>query len=415
MTERFETIFVPTVLGLDLLVLLAPPLLGLTSFADSFYRALTLLVAASPCALAIGTPAAILSAIAQAARNGVLVKGGAHLENLGALNAIAFDKTGTVTRGKPEVTDVISSQSSVVSSQNELLALAAAVESRSTHPLAQAVVRAAQARGLELPTMDAVEALTGRGMGAILNGATVLMGNLKLFDDERITVDDSIRQRVESLERGGKTTMVIARGSTILGILALADTPRAEARDALARLRALGIRQTIMLTGDNERVAAAIARQVGVSDVRANLMPEDKVTAIRALIAQHGAVAMVGDGVNDAPALANATVGIAMGGAGTDVALESADIALMADDLSKLPFAIGLSRATRAVIRQNLALSLGVIALLIAASVTGFVGLGVAILFHEGSTLAVVGNALRLLAFREGKMQNQIKAATSEY
>jgi len=415
LTERFETIFVPTVLGLDLLVLLAPPLLGLTSFADSFYRALTLLVAASPCALAIGTPAAILSAIAQAARNGVLVKGGAHLENLGALNAIAFDKTGTVTRGKPEVTDVISSQSSVVSSQNELLALAAAVESRSTHPLAQAVVRAAQARGLELPTVDAVEALTGRGMGAILNGATVLMGNLKLFDDERITVDDSIRQRVESLERGGKTTMVIARGSTILGILALADTPRAEARDALARLRALGIRQTIMLTGDNERVAAAIARQVGVSDVRANLMPEDKVTAIRALIAQHGAVAMVGDGVNDAPALANATVGIAMGGAGTDVALESADIALMADDLSKLPFAIGLSRATRAVIRQNLALSLGVIALLIAASVTGFVGLGVAILFHEGSTLAVVGNALRLLAFREGKMQNQIKAATSEY
>jgi len=415
LTERFETIFVPTVLGLDLLVLLAPPLLGLTSFADSFYRALTLLVAASPCALAIGTPAAILSAIAQAARNGVLVKGGAHLENLGALNAIAFDKTGTVTRGKPEVTDVISSQSSVVSSQNELLALAAAVESRSTHPLAQAVVRAAQARGLELPTVDAVEALTGRGMGAILNGATVLMGNLKLFDDERITVNDSIRQRVESLERGGKTTMVIARGSTILGIIALADTPRAEARAALARLRALGIRQTIMLTGDNERVAAAIARQVGVSDVRANLMPEDKVTAIRALIAQHGAVAMVGDGVNDAPALANATVGIAMGGAGTDVALESADIALMADDLSKLPFAIGLSRATRAVIRQNLALSLGVIALLIAASVTGFVGLGVAILFHEGSTLAVVGNALRLLAFREGKMQNQIKAATSEY
>ncbi|MCL4528759.1 MAG: HAD-IC family P-type ATPase, partial [Chloroflexi bacterium] len=209
-----------------------------------------------------------------------------------------------------------------------------------------------------------------------------------------------IRRRVESLERDGKTTMVIARGNAILGIIALADTLRTESKDALARLRALGIRQTIMLTGDNERVAAAMAKQVGLSDYRANLMPEDKVTAIRELNTQFGAVAMVGDGVNDAPALANATVGIAMGGAGTDVALESADIALMGDDLSKLPFAVGLSRATRAVIRQNLAIALGVIALLIITSVTGIVGLGIAILFHEGSTLVVVGNALRLLGYR---------------
>jgi len=245
-----------------------------------------------------------------------------------------------------------------------------------------------------------VESLTGRGMRAQLDGATVFIGNLKLFADEKIAVDDSIRQRVELFEREGKTTMLIARNSTMLGIIALADTPRTESRAALAHLRALGVRQTIMLTGDNERVAATIAKQVGLTDYRANLMPEDKVSAIRELNVKYGAVAMVGDGVNDAPALANATVGIAMGGAGTDVALESADIALMGDDLSKLPFAVGLSRATRAVIRQNLAISLGVIALLIVTSVTGIVSLGIAILFHEGSTLVVVGNSLRLLGYR---------------
>ena len=398
-TEKFESVFVPVVLALDVTLIVIPPILGIAPLDVSFYRAMALLVAASPCALAIGTPAAILSAVAQAARNGVLVKGGAHLENLGALNAIAFDKTGTVTKGKPEVTDVVAMTNDQLAN-DKLLALAAAVESRSTHPLAQAVVRAAQERGLEFPSVDAVESLTGRGMGAILDRATVLIGNLKLFDDERIAVDDSIHERVELFEREGKTTMVIARGSAILGILALADTPRIESKDALARLKSLGIRQTIMLTGDNERVAATIAKQVGLTDYRANLMPEDKVTAIRELKTKYGAVAMIGDGVNDAPALANATVGIAMGGAGTDVALETADIALMGDDLSKLPFAVGLSRAARAVIRQNLAIALGVIALLIVASVTGFVSLGVAILLHEGSTLAVVGNALRLLTFR---------------
>ena len=410
-TEKFESVFVPVVLTLDVVLVFIPPLVGIAPFDVSFYRAMALLVAASPCALAIGTPAAILSAVGQAARNGVLIKGGAHLENLGALDAIAFDKTGTLTKGKPEVTDVVAMTNPGTARQgrcdrlsnDKLLALAAGVESRSTHPLAQAVVRAAQTRGLVLPTVDVVEALTGRGMRAKLDGARVVIGNLKLLAAEKIAVDDATRQRVESLEREGKTTMLVARDGAVLGILAVADTPRAESRDALARLRALGIRQTIMLTGDNERVAAAIAKQVGLTDYHANLMPEDKVTAIRQLCTQFGAVAMVGDGVNDAPALANATVGIAMGGAGTDVALESADIALMGDDLSKLPFAIGLSRATRAVIRQNLAIALGVIGLLIVTSVTGFIGLGIAILFHEGSTLVVVGNALRLLGFRERK------------
>lgn len=224
--------------------------------------------------------------------------------------------------------------------------------------------------------------------------------NVKLLEDEEVAVGDAVQAQVEALERAGKTTMLVARDGAVLGIVALADTPRLEARDALGRLKSLGVRQTIMLTGDNERVAAAIAEQVGLSDYRANLLPGDKVTAIRQLNADYGAVAMVGDGVNDAPALANATVGIAMGGAGTDVALETADVALMGDDLSKLPFAVGLSRAARGIIQQNLFIALGVIGLLIVSTVTGFVGLGVAILFHEGSTLLVVGNALRLLGYK---------------
>ncbi len=397
-TEKFEGMFVPVVLALDLAVLIVPPLLGIAPLDVSFYRALTLLVAASPCALAIGTPAAILSAIAQAARNGVLVKGGVHLENLGALEVIAFDKTGTLTRGKPEVIETFVTGQGSGTGPEHMLAIAAAVESRSTHPMAQAVMRAT--RGYSTPAADRVESLTGRGLRARLNGSTVLIGNLKWLDEERVPVDEPTRVRVDTLEQGGKTTMLVAQDRSVLGIIALADTMRAESQATLASLKALGVRQSIMLTGDNERVAAAMARQVGVSDYRANLLPEDKVKAIRELNAQYGAVAMVGDGVNDAPALANATVGIAMGGAGTDVALESADIALMGDDLSKLPFAVGLSRATRAVIRQNLAIALGVIALLILTSVTGFISLGIAIVFHEGSTLAVVGNALRLLGFR---------------
>ncbi|MCL5951611.1 MAG: cadmium-translocating P-type ATPase [Chloroflexi bacterium] len=398
-TERFESFFVPVVLALDVALIAVPPLVGLAPLDVSFYRAMALLVAASPCALAIGTPAAVLSAVAQAARNGVLVKGGAHLENLGGLDAIAFDKTGTLTQGKPEVTTVLA-LSPDAGEHYTTLAIAAAVESRSTHPLAQAVVRAAKARSLTLPTVEGVQSLAGRGIGAVLDGRTVLVGNLRFLEVEGIAIDEAVRRQVESLEQDGQTTMAVAWGSTVMGVIAVADTPRREAKEALDRLRELGVRQTIMLTGDNERVAGAIAQAVGVDEYRASLLPEDKVKAIRELKAKHGAVAMVGDGVNDAPALANSTVGIAMGGAGTDVALESADIALMADDLSKLPFAVGLSRAARSIIRQNLAIALGVIGILIVASVTGFVSLGIAIVFHEGSTLAVVGNALRLLGFR---------------
>lgn len=394
--EKFERVFVPAVLILTALVIILPPLFGF-AFRDSFLRAMTLLVAASPCALALGTPASILVGVAQAARNGVLVKGGAHLENLGRLKAIAFDKTGTVTHGRPEVTDIVPLSGL---SKEELLSLAAGAESRSAHPLAQAVVRAAQTQGAPLAVMDEVESLTGRGLRAVLSGKSIWIGNRKLMDEAGVLLSGEALEKGEALQKAGKTLMWIAEDRIVLGLIALADTLRSEAAQAMKALKQVGVEHTIMLTGDNSRAASAIAAEIGLTEFRADLMPEDKLTVIRELVQQYGQVAMIGDGVNDAPALANATVGIAMGGAGTDVALETADVALMDDDLSKLPFAVGLGRATRAIIVQNLAVSLGVIALLIIASLTGLVSIGIAVIFHEGSTLVVVANALRLLGYQ---------------
>ncbi len=391
-TDRFERIFVPVVLvGAGLLIVL-PPLFGFP-FAESFYRAMAVLVAASPCALAIATPSAVLSGIARAARGGVLIKGGAHLENLGTLSAIAFDKTGTLTVGKPKLTDVVA----VDGSEEALLKIAAAVESRSAHPLAQAVVTEAKARGLTWGEAEEVESVTGKGLRAKLDGQKATVGNLRLFDGE--LVPKAILQQAERLGAEGKTIMLVQAGSRFLGVLGLADTARAGVREVLTRLHRIGIRQTIMLTGDNARVGRAIADAIGLDEVKAGLLPEDKVRAMEELGQRHGQVAMVGDGVNDAPAMARATVGIAMGGAGTDVALETADVALMADDLSRLPFAVALSRASRRIIRQNLFVSLGVVALLIPATLFGWAGIGLAVAIHEGSTLVVVINALRLLAY----------------
>ena len=396
MTEKFTRWFVPAVLIAVVLMIVVPPLLGGT-FRDSFLRAMTLLVACSPCALALGTPSAMLAGIAQAARKGLLIKGGAHLETLGALTTIAFDKTGTLTHGQPEVTDVITEANR---DADEFLATAAALESRSGHPLAQAVVRAANQRSLTLPPAGELTSFTGRGIRSTVNGVDVLIGNRKLLDEFSIALSDSLREQMERLEADGKTTMIVAIGGAAAGVIALADTPRADAKTTLQQLKALGIRQTLLLTGDNRRVGEKMASLLGLDAVRAELMPEDKVTAIRELAAGE-TVAMVGDGVNDAPALAAASVGIAMGGAGTDVALETADVALMGDELSKLPFAVGLGRATRRVVFQNLAISALVIAFLIITSILGVVGIGLAIVFHEGSTLVVVANSLRLLAYRE--------------
>jgi Cd2+/Zn2+-exporting ATPase len=396
-TERFERIFVPAVLVADLLLIVVPPLLGLWDWSTSFYRGMALLVASSPCALALGTPSAVLAGIAQAARNGVLIKGGAHLENLGTLRALAFDKTGTLTVGSPEVTDVVPAAGVT---ESELLSVSAAVEQHSQHPLAQAVVRRAGADRLELPKAGPLESITARGVRSVVAGETVEIGSLRLWQEQGVEIAAEMLAAVERLQAGGRSTMVVRRGPRWLGVLGVADRPREGVRENLDRLRALGLGPLVMLTGDNRGVGEAIGREVGVDEVKAELLPEDKVTAIRELLGQHGQVAMIGDGVNDAPALAHATVGIAMGGAGTAVALETADVALMGDDLGKLPFAVGLSRRARAIIRQNLYLSLAVIALLVVATTTGFFGIGLAVVAHEGSTLVVIANALRLLGYR---------------
>jgi len=395
LTERFTAWFVPaTLLGAAALAVL--PLLFAVTFSDSLLRAMTLLVAASPCALALGTPAAMLAGIAQGARKGLLIKGGAHLETLGTVRVIAFDKTGTLTQGRPEVVDIVAAEGV---DEGWLVTMTAAVERRSGHPLAQAIVGAAEARRLELPEARDVTSVTGRGLGGVVAGQAVLIGNRRLMDESGIALPREVAESADQFGRDGKSTMIVAIDGRAAGVIAVADTLRPNAIATVQRLRKAGIKRLLLLTGDNQQVGEALARSLQLDAVRSNLMPEDKVAAIQEL-ATGETVAMVGDGVNDAPALATASVGIAMGGASTDVALETADVALMGNDLSALPFAIELGRATRRVVLQNLAVSIGVIAILVGSSVSGLVTISGAIVFHEGSTLVVVANALRLLAFR---------------
>ncbi len=397
LTDRFERIFVPLVLLSAFALAILPAVMGWWTWSTSFYRSMALLVAASPCALAIGTPSAVLAGIAQAARNGVLIKGGVHLEKLGAVAALAMDKTGTLTVGRPDVTDVVPAGAV---SPDELLRVAGAVEKTSQHPLGEAVVRRAEAEGVALPEAGDLESLTGRGVRSSLDGRVVEIGNLRLWEETGVPVPEEVRAAVERLSESGKSVMAVRHGERWLGTLGVADRPRPGVRETLDRIREQGVGTLVMMTGDNRGVAEAVAREVGIDEVMAELLPEDKVAAVKALLARHDGVAMVGDGVNDAPALATADVGIAMGGAGTAAALETADVALMGDDLAGIPFTVGLSRRTRAVIRQNLAVSLSVIALLIVATTTGIFGIGPAVVVHEGSTLVVVGNALRLLRYR---------------
>jgi Cd2+/Zn2+-exporting ATPase len=395
-TDRIERYFVPAVLTFVVLLVFSWVVID-EPFAASFYRAMAVLVAASPCALAIATPSAVLSGVARAARGGVLVKGGAALENLGRLSAIAFDKTGTLTEGKPRLTDVVTSSGIA---EDELLCVAIAVEKLSDHPLAAAVVSGGQARLKIDSNMQAedVQSITGRGIKATVDGESVYIGKESLFAElGGVPLPDVLKESIEIRKTNGRTTMIVRRGDSYLGVLGLMDTPREAAKSVVARLRSLGIGQIIMLSGDNQQVADAVAKEIGIDEAMGDLMPDDKVEAIRKLAA-NGGVAMLGDGVNDAPAMANATVGIAMGAAGSDVALETADVALMADDLNHLPFAVGLSRRTSSIIRQNLWFSLGMVAFLVPATVFGL-QMGAAVVFHEGSTLLVVFNALRLLAY----------------
>lgn len=397
-TDKFEKYFVPAVIVGVVLLLFAFLVID-EPFSASFYRAMAVLVAASPCALAIATPSAVLSGVARAARGGVLIKGGGPLENLGRLSAIAFDKTGTLTEGKPRITDVVPYGDI---SEEEFLRTTIAVEKLSDHPLAAAVVR----DGLErlkdnsIPEAHNLQSITGRGIKATVDGQTVYVGKDDLFAEvDGQPLPDDLRSSVEELESQGRTTMIVRRGEQYLGVIGLMDTPREAAKVMITNLRELGIERMIMISGDNQQVADAVAKEVGIDEAWGDLMPDDKVAAIKKLRAERD-VAMVGDGVNDAPAMANATVGIAMGAAGSDVALETADVALMADDLSHLPFAVGLSRQTSRIIRQNLWYSLGMVAILVPATILGL-NIGFAVLLHEGSTLVVVFNALRLLVYQK--------------
>ncbi|MBX9461107.1 MAG: heavy metal translocating P-type ATPase [Brevundimonas sp.] len=409
-TDRFERIFVPLVLALAFVLLFAWVVVD-EPFRDSFYRAMAVLVAASPCALAIATPSAVLSGVARAARAGVLIKGGAPLENLGSLNAIAFDKTGTLTEGRPRITDIVPVRGS---REEELLATAVAVERLSDHPLAEAIARDGGERlgKIAIPAATDLESLTGRGVTASLEGETIWIGKPEMFGVDGVApLGDETSSAVARLRLEGRTLMVVRRGARDLGVIGLLDTPRAAAKPTLAALRALGVQRMIMISGDHQNAAQAIAGQVGLTDAWGDLMPEDKVEAIKRLRAD-GKIAMVGDGVNDAPAMATATVGIAMGAAGSDVALETADVALMSDDLSQLPFTVGLSRRTRGIILQNLIVSLGVVAFLVPATILGL-GIGPAVALHEGSTLLVVINALRLLGYRDPARRPPSRAASS--
>ncbi|MCJ8167614.1 heavy metal translocating P-type ATPase [Pontibacter sp. E15-1] len=399
-TDKFEKYFVPSVLLLVVLLNFAFLVVD-EPFSASFYRAMAVLVAASPCALAISTPSAVLSGVARAARGGVLIKGGRPLEDLGVLTALAFDKTGTLTEGKPKLTNVVALDDL---SEEEILKKAVAVEALSDHPLAKAVVRDGKERlkGTPVPHAEDLEAVLGKGIKATLEGNKVYIGNLALFEElDEIKPPQEIIGKVQSLEADGNTTMLVRENDSYIGIIALMDTPRAAAKATLEALKKLGIKRMVMLTGDNQKVADAVAREIGLTDAWGGLLPEEKVAAIKELRQQESKVAMVGDGVNDAPAMANSTVGIAMGAAGSDVALETADIALMSDKLENLPFAIGLSRMSKRIIKQNLWVSLGIVALLIPSTILGLANIGVAVLIHEGSTLLVVFNALRLLAYKK--------------
>ena len=400
-TDKFERYFVPIILGLVVLLLGAFLVIDET-FNDSFYRAMTVLVAASPCALAISTPSAVLSGVARAAKGGVLIKGGRPLEDLGVLTALAFDKTGTLTEGKPNLTEVIALDNV---DENELLRIAVAVEALSDHPLAKAIVRDGKKRiGDERLLSEAqnLESVLGKGVKALLWSDDIYIGNLELHDNiDNQKPSAAIREQVEALEERGNTTMIVRRNNAYIGILALMDTPRKEAQSTLQKLKKVGIKRMIMLTGDNQKVADAVAQEIGITDAWGGLLPEQKVDAIKELKETESKVAMVGDGVNDAPAMAHSTVGIAMGAASSAVALETADIALMGNTLDALPFAIGLSRMTRRIIKQNIFISLGVVALLIPATIFGFANMAIAVVFHEGSTLVVVLNALRLLRYKK--------------
>ncbi len=391
--ERFARTYTPAVMVLAVLVLLTPPLLFAGAWGEWLYRALVLLVIGCPCALVISTPVSIVAALASAARHGVLVKGGLYVEVPAHLKAVALDKTGTLTEGRPRVLEVAPMNGH---DERELLEIAMSLEARSEHPLAAAILEYGNARNLAVRAAENFQIVQGKGASGRLDGRSYWLGSHRLLE-ERGQETEAVHERLEVLAGTGRTVVVVGDETHVCGFLALADTLRPASPAVLAALRELGVERIVMLTGDNRRTAESVGWQAGVDEVRAELLPADKVAAVEELVARHGAVGMVGDGVNDAPAMARATLGIAMGAAGSDAAIETADVALMSDDLSKVPWLIAHSRRTLAVIRQNIALSLAVKATFVVLTFTGHASLWGAIAADMGASLLVIFNGLRLL------------------
>ena len=398
--DRFAKYYTPAIIIFALLLAVIPPLFMGADWSEWIYRGLAVLVVGCPCALVISTPVAIVTAIGNAAKNGVLIKGGIHLEEAGSLKVIAFDKTGTLTKGVPSVTDVITYNGN----ENELMAITAAIEKGSQHPLASAIIRKAEEDGLNFNDVSVKEfqSITGKGVKAKVNNEMYYVGSPGLFEELLPNgIQSEIKEQITTLQTQGKTVMALGTEKEILALIAVADEIRESSKEVIRKLHQVGIEKTVMLTGDNQRTAEAIGKQVGVSDIKADLLPEDKLNFIKELRDKYQSVAMVGDGVNDAPALAASTVGVAMGGAGTDTALETADIALMSDDLSKLPYTIKLSRKALAIIKQNITFSLGIKALALLLIVPNWLTLWLAIFADMGATLIVTLNSMRLLKVKE--------------
>ncbi|CAI9391362.1 heavy metal translocating P-type ATPase [Niallia sp. HCP3S3_B10] len=396
--DKFAKYYTPAIVILALLIVVVPPLFFGGDWSKWIYEGLAVLVVGCPCALVVSTPVAVVTAIGNAAKNGVLIKGGIHLEESGALKAIAFDKTGTLTKGIPAVTDILI----FGGDQNNLLLTTAAIEKGSQHPLASAIMRKAEEKGLKFNdvSVDDFQSITGKGVKAKVNNQMYYVGSPNLFEELHGSISNDRKEKIAEMQTQGKTVMVLGTEKEILLFIAVADEMRESSKEVIGKLNNMGI-ETVMLTGDNQRTAEAIGKQVGVSDIKADLLPEDKLNFIKELRAKHQSVAMVGDGVNDAPALAASTVGVAMGGAGTDTALETADIALMSDDLSKLPYTIKLSRKALAIIKQNITFSLAIKLVALLLVMPGWLTLWIAIFADMGATLLVTLNSLRLLKVKE--------------
>lgn len=392
--DRFAQYYTPLIVVLALLIAVVPPLLFSAAWSTWVYQGLAVLVVGCPCALVVSTPVAVVTAIGNAANNGVLIKGGIHLEEAGALKAIAFDKTGTLTKGVPAVTDIITYSGN----ENDLLTITAAIEKGSQHPLASALMREAESRGLDFDKLvvEDFQSITGKGVKAKVNNEMYYVGSPKIFEEIHGVLESNQKRQINDIEAQGKTVMVLGNEEEILSLIAVADEIRETSKAVINQLNKIGI-ETVMLTGDNERTAREIGKQVGVSDIKASLLPEDKLNFIKELRGKHKKVGMVGDGVNDAPALAASTVGVAMGGAGTDTALETADIALMSEDLNQLPYTIKLSRKAVAIIKQNITFSLAIKLLALLLVIPGWLTLWIAIFADMGATLLVTLNSLRLL------------------